>query len=165
MFPVEPLSVSEDQAQELWNALAINVKGSAERIWRDMFLDSHVPVQRSTLSNIARISHRLMLLWLEVILYQDRAYSNFEARITEDGGATHAASESTRRGIHKHIKSYHETIRQWDKELTAAMKRYLAARKRRPISSRIISSLNNCTASLGSFRILARKTGVGLTDH
>lgn len=127
-FSTNQLLVSEDTAQEMWDALAGNIRGSAERIWRDVFLNSDEDIQHSTLSNIARISQRLMLLWLEAILYQDRSYDNFEARALVESRA--ANSYSTRRSIHDHVKEYHAITRRWDYELTAAMKKVKSKSRR-----------------------------------
>ena len=110
-----------NEAQEDWEQLASSILGSAERVWRDMFLDPNTQPQAQTLSSIARTAQQLMLLWLETTLYQDRSYDNFVATDIESGQA--GGDQSTRASIRKRVEEYHATIKQWDDELKKGMRR------------------------------------------
>lgn len=112
-----------DQVQIQWQSLADTIRGSAERIWRDLFLDSTADLKKAvpqdTLRRITRTSQLLMLLWLETVLYQDRAISNYSGHRME-----HAKGESTRKSIRDHVKVYRSTLKKWDKELKRLMSGY-----------------------------------------
>lgn len=119
-----------DAVQTQWNKLANSILGSAERMWRDLFLDPKNPPHERTLLSIAHVSQQLMLLWLEVALYQDRAYGNYAGRVLESEQSEQDADDrrrgreqSTRTGIRKHVVAYHEAIKKWEDELTKCMRK------------------------------------------
>lgn len=112
-----------DRVQTQWQSLADTIRGSAERIWRDLFLDPTADLKHAapkmSLESIARTSQLLMLLWLETALYQDRAYSNYTGR-----SMASAKGESTRKSIQKYVTEYHDTLQRWDEELRRLMSAY-----------------------------------------
>lgn len=122
-------TVSIDKAEEEWISLANSIRGSAERLWRDLFLYSNGSPNEYTLSAIARLAQRLMLLWLEATLYLDRTYQNFEA--SNIGSAQKGKNETTRAGIRKHVTEYHDVISEWQSDLRKGVRQIRSAQRGR----------------------------------
>jgi hypothetical protein len=105
---------------EDWDRLAQNIGGSAERLWRDVFLKygSKVPDVKGDrtpgeLANAAKHAHQLMLLRLEASLYRERSYYNKHGREL-------VAEGSIRIQIRKMIAAYRTAINTWRTELKEA---------------------------------------------
>lgn len=122
-------TISIVTAQNEWIELANSIHGSAERLWRDLFLESNAIPREYTLSTIARLAQRLMLLWLEATLYLDRAYQNFEA--SNIGIARPGENETTRAGISNRVKEYHDVIKEWQSDLKKGVRQIRSAQRGR----------------------------------
>jgi hypothetical protein len=130
---------SELEVFKLWNGLTTDARVTAERLWRDNFLQdktdsdsrtrlsgtrrSHelreqAKAQEGGLRLLCRQSHLLMLLWLETSLYRVRAMSNVRAQ-----GAIVPAQrreESVQGQIGKTVKVYFRELGAWGRELHRA---------------------------------------------
>lgn len=110
----------EGFTQGKWDKLARSIQGSAERVWRDLFLDSTTQPHGETLADVAYIAQQLMLLWLETVLYQDRAEQNAVAQ--DVGRGRQSSDKTTRAGIRKHVETYHKLIDLWQDDVRRGAK-------------------------------------------
>lgn len=117
---------------DYWDDLTDNIIASAERLWRDAFLETDFTEKSSgkysgSLPDITRASHRLMLLWLEAKLYRARSLYNQEGRglisgqsIKKQKGRPLTSGEAIRKQIRDYVHEYRGIIAQWRKELRKA---------------------------------------------